>query len=143
MIKMPPKLWQCHKCGHGPYTYANATRCVNCNHDYCGSCKTNGNIPSTMKASDGFRRRIKSSQSKHTDQIQAALYGIEPSTGYNTSPSPAKSIDKSHFRLKVRPSMAGWWKCHECKYVNNPALNPKRCLECSHTKCSYCTIRGH
>lgn len=35
------------------------------------------------------------------------------------------------------PSMAGWWKCCQDKYDNNPAFNPEFCAMCRHARCCH------
>lgn len=34
---------------------------------------------------------------------------------------------------------AGWWSCHNCGNMNNPALAPERCSVCEHYKCGACS----
>ena len=38
-----------------------------------------------------------------------------------------------------KPSTAGWWVCHSCQWTNDPALYPRTCSNCWHTRCSACT----
>lgn len=60
--------------------------------------------------------------------------------------SPFSHPNPSHFPHRTythatsaspRPSMAGWWYCHRCNNLNNPALYGGRCL-CGHGRCESC-----
>lgn len=60
--------------------------------------------------------------------------------------SPFSHPNPSHFPHRTythatsaspRPSMAGWWYCHRCNNLNNPALCGGRCL-CGHGRCESC-----
>lgn len=131
---MNPVLWQCHKCGNGPMKYANASQCPGCGHDYCGSCKTDDNIPPILKLSRDPRKNLRNMQSSN----YMAPETINPPT---PPASTSASINRNKLKLGTRPSMRGWWKCDKCGYLNNPALNPEKCFDCSHSKCIYCTTR--
>ena len=129
MTDRPFTFWQCHKCHAGPYLRVNHPRCVHvlsngltCNHEVCVYCKKDQQIP-------------------HRLTSQPAL-SAPASPRASISPRRGPLLSQAHRPgLRAPPDVAGWWRCHDCKWVNNPAFNPVFCYQCKHHRCGYCTKR--
>jgi hypothetical protein len=64
---------------------------------------------------------------------QAAKAGERPLRSVNTA--------KPRMRHSGRPALGGWWTCHNCGNMNNPALSADRCTICSHVNCDSCRLQ--
>jgi hypothetical protein len=134
-----PTLWQCHICkDQGPITYALQNRCATCTHEVCTLCKKDDDIPSPLGAAPA---RVRSSPSTR------GMQGQESDT-WSTSQPPRRGLPDTRAHARTdhkltsrpnRPPMRGWWRCSECRNVNNPALTDRRCTSCNHIKCPSCT----
>lgn len=159
MAAVPPS-WQCHSCGSGPHLLANIIRCPDCCHDLCGLCATNTNIPPPLSSSaysspsrglhsarlnvgstlptalPGHSSHLQShadihgaaTNSAHQDNYDMSRSHVS-SNGYRTRCATVTGTDVP---LEVSPSMVGWWKCGNCKGLNNPALINGQCGICGH-----------
>jgi hypothetical protein len=131
----PPTLWQCHKCKDGPVKWALQKECATCQHPVCKDCKKDDAIPPPIGTTAA---RVRASPVEAIDPSiwpTSQVPRIEPA-------SMMRSRAAHDHRLSSRPnrpSAAGWWRCSECRNVNNPELAPSRCSSCAHVKCSSCT----
>jgi len=138
-----PEKWQCHECGSGPHLYATTKRCTGvvegrqCGHKVCDDCKKDNNIQPPLAS----KWRTRSSDHQHGDvpirDFTALHSGYDHERSVNAMCGGGRRMN---LRLTSRPSMAGWWKCCQCRNWNNPTLSPERCVQCQHRKCSYCTL---
>lgn len=149
-----PLKWQCHVCLAGPYLRETTTRCINvlangsmCGHPMCDECKKDDAIPTPLGpplqgiapvSSMAMPRIMHSMRSTRGHGQHILKHPLTPNVGSRDGGRSFGPHVHSSFRLSTRPSMRGWWKCHKCRYTNNPSLNPVRCLECQHPKCQYC-----
>lgn len=143
---MEPVLWQCHKCGEGPYKIANHVRCVKleCQHKRCKECKLDDEIDRPLTTARtgvaSIHRRSRNINSDHLVDYQIfhwARQSFPVSDDVIHGPKP-QTIRDPRLRSRPRPSTQGYWYCHECGFLNTPFHSPERCTGCGHTKCSQC-----
>lgn len=70
-------------------------------------------------------------------------YGSIPGSQYALQqwPRGARVGSESHNPQVCAPQpMTGWWKCCRDGHINNPILNPERCLNDNHKICCYCHV---
>lgn len=149
----PPTLWQCHVCKEeGPIKYALTKKCTTCSHDFCSLCKKDNDIPTPMGTAPA---RVRSSPI--TRGVIRGTHAQDPDiypTSHVPRLGPAKTnpitnicmhasypeINKHKLTSRPnRPSPLGWWRCSECRNINNPELTDRRCTSCNHIKCASCT----
>jgi Fungal Zn(2)-Cys(6) binuclear cluster domain len=121
--------WQCHVCNRGPYVYANTTRCMACNHDYCHElCKMDKNIPSPLTT-------VQSPASTATPYPDTHLYGLGAAAAVLTGAAPppfqqqylaAPSSFKSTRSSKVHVPSA----CVNCRIKHLRCDNSRPCRHC-------------
>lgn len=137
-----------------------------CNHDYCSAhCKRDNDIPphepSTRSSPPGMgptRSRIRFGSSATFPRRSASTTSRNPIRRHGTglaqldphgtsrprrSAHACQSAPRHDLDVDLprsRPSMAGWWRCHVCDQMNNPALATGRCWNCAHPgPCPACT----
>jgi hypothetical protein len=137
-----------------------------CNHDFChDKCKKDHEIPPPLASADSSPRRLHATpdQFRSTSLVTRSRQFISPgskshrhrSLSGSASPGAGRSVRKrdtesvlslrpsfrnDDVQCRSRPSMAGWWKCHLCTFLNNPDLACGRCTSCAHPgPCPSCT----
>ena len=142
-----PTLWQCHVCeNEGPIKYANLKACGTCGHQMCKLCKKDDDIPPPLRTTEAARQRSHASRISRGMMMMHAqdpdIYPTShpPQAGFSTTTHVrARQSSYKLFSRPSRPDPTGWWKCSECKMVNNPILASGRCTSCTHIKCASCT----
>ena len=135
--------WQCCQCHGGPHQHATTLRCTcvvenhACQHDVCGNCKKDDDIPSPLGKPVGAVHarpsRIPSRLVTHDSHsmlntIRHAAYHPRNCHGYGSLQTLA---------LLIRPSTT-CWRCHNCGFFNNAGLHPTCCGGRLHYSCLSC-----
>ena len=147
----PPTLWQCHVCvNEGPIKYENQKECGTCSHPMCDDCKKDDDIPPPITTTEAALQRVHASRTArgmmmmHAQDPDIWQTAHPPRGGFTTTTTTSRRAHarQNSYKLSSRPNRpdpTGWWKCSECKMVNNPALSSGRCTSCTHIRCAYCT----
>jgi hypothetical protein len=135
-----PELWQCHLCKCGPYKVVNTPKCVSTSctgHEMCDKCPKDGDIPHklTLTALDApLSRSLPTKPHINRNRYQNPISYTRGPRGHL-----GLGLNGLSSRPRPRPPTRGWWRCSECRNVNNPALSSGVCTSCNHQKCKYCT----
>lgn len=138
--------WECCCCTTGPQVFAISPACANCGHHRCVSCKVNKKIPPPVRPKrapmDQYLPNCGSGYPLNY-KADAAHGSFTEDLGRSSNPRPQGGLSKKSLRLRARVDLTGWWKCHWCRYTNNPAVCPEKCSNCPHIKCNGCTQVSH
>ena len=133
---------RCHRCTIGPPRASNPAPFRRSHVRHFPTASPGQAYPSSARSQQATLPSHLPSRSFYPTPPHQSHPALPPSIPPSIPPAPSLQRDprREHVAgtLSNRPSMAGWWYCHGCKHLNNPALAAGRCTMCGHSKCYAC-----
>lgn len=140
-----PVNWECHVCANaGPINYTREKKCATCGHSVCDKCKKDNKIPPPNLSTTAARVHSSptaTARARHAQDPDIWPTSQVPRPRHHVGTTNTNARSRSSLKLSSRPhrpSPRGWWRCSECRNVNNPDLTSGRCTSCNHIKCASC-----